>query len=99
MTMTDQSKFRYDDQPAKDVIGIRAQVHPLDVKRNDQPKFPQGLFEQREWDIGRDFESLVEIGRGKYVCLFLDMLDLMNTYSHVVNHHVTQGYHDLQRLL
>ena len=68
MTMTDRPKYRRDDHHVRDVIGIRAQVHPVDVRQKcDQPKFPQGIFEERAWDIGRDFESLVEIGRGKYV--------------------------------
>jgi serine/threonine protein kinase len=39
-------------------------------RQPDQPKFPHGLFEAKNWDIGRDFESLVEIGRGKYVLPF-----------------------------
>jgi len=70
MTMTDQTKYRDDEHQTKDIIGIQAQTHPVDVRRKcDQPKFPQGLFEQRDWDMGRDFESLVEIGRGKCVPL------------------------------
>lgn len=68
MTMVDQAKNHDEQQHTKDVIGIRAQVHPVELRRQtDQPRFPQGLFDQREWDIGRDFESLAEIGRGKYV--------------------------------
>lgn len=78
MTMAnllDDKKIQHGDQheqqhPLKDVIGIKAQIHPVDAARKgDQPTFPQGLFDQRHWDIGRDFESLVEIGRGKYVQL------------------------------
>jgi hypothetical protein len=67
------------DIDQKGVIGISAQAAPLPERINqavpahtrsrqpDQPKFPHGLFEANNWDIGRDFESLVEIGRGKYV--------------------------------
>ena len=34
------------------------------------PKFPHGLFNRRDWDIGRDFESLEEIGRGKDTMIY-----------------------------
>ena len=67
------------DIDQKGVIGISAQAAPplpertnqavparTRARQPDQPKFPHGLFEANNWDIGRDFESLVEIGRGKY---------------------------------
>lgn len=34
------------------------------------PKFPHGLFNRRDWDIGRDFEGLEEIGRGKDTMIY-----------------------------
>ena len=34
------------------------------------PKFPHGLFSRRDWDIGRDFEGLEEIGRGKDTLIY-----------------------------
>ena len=34
------------------------------------PKFPAGLFERRDWDIGRDFGDLVEIGKGKDTIIY-----------------------------
>lgn len=33
----------------------------------DQPRCPVGIFHDRNWDIGKDFERIVEVGRGKYV--------------------------------
>lgn len=37
------------------------------VEHMDQPRCPIGIFHERNWDIGKDFEQIVEVGRGKYV--------------------------------
>lgn len=34
------------------------------------PTFPHGLFNRRDWDIGRDFEGLEEVGRGKDTMIY-----------------------------
>lgn len=65
------------------VIGISAEVPPPNTvvrtrsnrsasqqRERQLPKFPAGLFNLREWDLGRDFESLEEIGRGKDTIIY-----------------------------
>jgi hypothetical protein len=39
------------------------------VEHMDQPRCPIGIFHERNWDIGKDFERIVEVGRGKCVAV------------------------------
>lgn len=44
-------------------------TRPQNIERQ-LPKFPHGLFNRRDWDVGRDFGSLTEIGRGKDTVIY-----------------------------
>mmetsp|Transcript_6896 Transcript_6896/g.13734 ORF Transcript_6896/g.13734 Transcript_6896/m.13734 type:complete len:477 (+) Transcript_6896:465-1895(+) len=51
------------DHALKDSLKARAE-------HMDQPRCPIGIFHERNWDIGKDFERIVEVGRGKDTIIY-----------------------------